>query len=352
MKKGRPTPFLLLAEARSKFLDRIYTGSDEELHAILCRARWPKTDGCPICPQCGEMDVYANRQRRQWKCKRCGKVFSVTSGTVFHSSKLPIRKLLVAVLLYANAGKGISAIQVARQINVQHKTAFVLMHKIREILLRNRSKEKLAGVVQVDGAYVFGTVRKVNRPAEPQQKGWLEDRKAKAAERKRCILVLRELDEKNRPVRTITKVVRTEAHAQVHPFIMEWVSPGATIVTDENSAYSRLAHDFAHVEVVNHAKNFRGEKSIQHINFAESYFARFRRCYAGQVHKMSVHRLDAYANEIAYREDTRRLPNGMIFDDILTKTLRPETRLDEWTYYSYRLRRRAGARERSLPLAA
>lgn len=342
------TPFLLQAIARSDWTDDVHTMPEEELYAFLCALRWPMTNGSPFCPGCGSVDLYPNRTRRQWKCKDCGTIFSLTSGTVLHGMKLPLRKLVLAVLTYVNAVKGLSALQLARQINVQHKTAFILLHKLRGALLQGRPKTKMRGVVQIDGAYIMGSVRKVNRISDPKQAQWQEARRERAKQKKRCILVLRQADGLDKPSRTLTTVIKEEAKGNILPFVREWVDRTATIVSDQHPAYAELAGSYK-TEVVNHAKNFRGEKPIEHINLAESYFSRFRRCSWGQVHKMSLRHLAAYANEIAYRKDTRRMPNGDIAQDVLSKAL-CGTKLDEWTCYSFRGRK--SSKDRTLRLAA
>ncbi len=96
-------------------------------------------------PECGCCAVYEYRTRRLFKCKGCGKQFSVTSGTTFHGRKLAIRDYLMAIAIFANAAKGTSALQLGRDLDVSYKTAFVLAHKLREAMAR-RSGEVPAHV--------------------------------------------------------------------------------------------------------------------------------------------------------------------------------------------------------------
>ena len=89
------------------------------------------TGGEPVCPACGCVAAYEYQTRRLFKCQACHKQFSVTSGTIFHGRKLPVRDYLLAIAIFVNAVKGISALQLGRDLDVSYKTAFVLAHKLR-----------------------------------------------------------------------------------------------------------------------------------------------------------------------------------------------------------------------------
>ncbi len=158
--------FLLSAKARTLSPAAVMRMTDDEAHAAFVAIRWADTDGEPSCPRCGCLAVYAYAARRIWKCKGCGHQFSVTSGTISASRKLPIRTLLAAVAIFVNAAKGLSALQLGRDLDVQYKTAFVLAHKLREAIGSGQDKAVLSGHVEVDGAYFGGTVRQENRKAD------------------------------------------------------------------------------------------------------------------------------------------------------------------------------------------
>ena len=158
-----PQHFLLSAEARSLSVREIFTLSDEKAFDLFREMRWGKGEEA-VCPACGVVDRHWFLPiRRQWRCKACAHTFSVTSGTIFAHHKLPLRVYLAAVALYTNAAKDLSALQVSRDLGVQYKTAFVLVHKIRESLMVQRDETPLCGEVQVDGAYVNGHVRPQNK---------------------------------------------------------------------------------------------------------------------------------------------------------------------------------------------
>ena len=126
--------FLLSAAARTLSLVRVARMDEDEARATFRAIRWASTDGEPVCPACGCLACYEFKTRRLFKCKACDKQFSVTSGTIFHGRKLPVRDYLMAIAIFVNAAKGISALQLGRDLNVSYKTAFVLAHKLREAM--------------------------------------------------------------------------------------------------------------------------------------------------------------------------------------------------------------------------
>ena len=139
--------FLLSAQARPLSLRKIYSLSEDQAFDMFKQSCWGHHDA--TCPCCGSVAKhYFVKTRCQWRCRDCNHTFSVTSGTIFASHK-PI---------YCNAVKGLSALQLARDLDVQYKTAFVLAHKIRESLMAQRDETDLDCEVELGGAYVNGHV--------------------------------------------------------------------------------------------------------------------------------------------------------------------------------------------------
>jgi hypothetical protein len=113
--------FLLSAAARTLSLKTIFSEGEAAAYRRFRRLRWPDTGGEPVCPVCGCLDVYTLSTRRRFKCAACHRQFSVTSGTIFASRKLSFVDLLGAICLFVNASKGLSAVQLSRDIDVQHR---------------------------------------------------------------------------------------------------------------------------------------------------------------------------------------------------------------------------------------
>ena len=144
--------FLLSAAARTLSLRSIYQDGEEAAYGKFCEMRW--ADGEPVCPDCGCCEVYKITTRRKFKCKACYRQFSVTSGTIFASRKMAFVDLLAAICITVNASKGVSMIQLSRDLDCQYKTAFVLSHKLREAMASQvQTGEVLNGHVEIDGAY-------------------------------------------------------------------------------------------------------------------------------------------------------------------------------------------------------
>lgn len=307
--------FLLSAKARSLSVPQIAEWDEETVFTAFRDMRWPETGGEPYCPKCGSVDHYFSKGRRQWRCKDCGHTYSVTSGTWLHSTNLPLKTILIAVSLLANATKGISASQLMRHIDVQYKTAFTLYHKLRSALLKTRyDKPAMSGEIQADGAYINPYKRPANK-AEDRPHG---DRQSSMPEI--CILALRQIDPEGTGAnRTLTYIISTENAEDIRHHVEDNVQRGSTIVSDQHEAYSDLEVNFERV-VVNHSICYCGPNG-ENTNQAESFFARFRRMFKGQIHKASVKYLALYANEVAYREDTRRWPNGEIAGDMMRRML-------------------------------
>jgi len=153
------TPFKLTAKARTLSLREVFTMGEEKAFDLFCALRWPQTEGKPVCPRCGHDEAYKITTRRKFKCKACHHQYSPTSGTILASRKLSYTDILGAIAIIANAAKGVSALQLSRDLDIQHKTAWVLSHKLREAMASETEDLKLDGIVEVDGMYNGGHIR-------------------------------------------------------------------------------------------------------------------------------------------------------------------------------------------------
>jgi transposase-like protein len=155
--------FLLFAQARTLSVFKVMQMTDTDAFSVFKELRWGEGNevSCPRCSVIGKHPF--RRDHKQWRCLDCGHTFSVTSGTIFANHKLSLKPYLAAIALFANAVKGISALQLSRDMDMQYKTAFVLAHKIRESLMEQRNVEPLSGEVHMDGAYVNGYIRPQNK---------------------------------------------------------------------------------------------------------------------------------------------------------------------------------------------
>jgi transposase-like protein len=290
------TNIKLKASARTMSIKDVYQGGEDKAYSLFRKVRWPETDGAPVCPRCGCLDAYEITTRRKFKCKACQHQFSVTSGTIFASRKLSFTDMLAAVLIVSNAAKGVSAMQLSRDLDVQHKTAWVLAHKLREAMRSETAGIKLSGIVEVDGAYFGGHVRPANMKDDRVDRRMAENQTGK----RRVVVAIRA-----RKGRTLTFVTKQEADGVEH--VAKSVERTAEVHADEASHWDTLHAMFPTLRV-NHSEGY----SINGVctNQAESYFSRLRRMIGGQHHHVSARYLAQYAGHAAWVEDHRTLDNG------------------------------------------
>jgi transposase-like protein len=304
--------FLLSPAARTLSLGRIMRMADSEAHDTFKRVRFAANGGEPYCPHCGTARVYTLSETPiRWKCSGCRRKFSVTSGTIFHSRKLAIRDYLAVIALFVNGVKGISALQMSRDMNVGPKSIFVLLHKLREAMgsqVHNPDEPELAGTVEIDGAYFGGHKKPENRKADRVDRRLAEERTGK----RQVVAVARE-----RSGRTLPFIVAKESDAV--PLIRQHVASGTIVHADESAAWDRL-HASYDMRRVNHSVEYKGADDAC-TNQAESYFSRLRRAEIGQHHRISGHLLHQYANEAAWREDNRRKSNGTNWNAVTAAAL-------------------------------
>jgi transposase-like protein len=302
--------FLLSAAARTLSLSVVARMSDEEAHERFVAIRWGDNEGQPYCPDCGCAKVYAYSTRKLWKCTACRYQFSVTARTIFADRKRPIRDYLLAIAIFVNGAKGHSALQLSRDLDCQYKTAFVLSHKLREAIgAEVQSGPDLTGVVHIDGMYTGGHKKPENRKAERVDRRLAEEQTGK----RQVVVVAREVRG-----RTLPFVVRSEGAAV--PLIRQRVASGTIVHADEGSGWDRL-HASYDMRRVNHSVEYVAADGAN-VNQAESWFSRLRRAEYGVHHRISGQHLQAYANEMAWREDARRESNGLQFRRMTGAALR------------------------------
>jgi transposase-like protein len=288
--------FLLSAKARNISLKAVFSMGEDKAYETFCQLRWPETEGEAVCPRCGCVETYDIATRRRFKCVACYHQFSVTSGTIFASRKLSFTDLLAAITIFVNGAKGVAALQLSRDLDCQYKTAFVLTHKLREAMMREQAGVQLNGIVEIDGGWFGGHVRPENRKEDRK------DRRLKAhkSDKRQCVVIMRE-----RKGRSLPFIVANEGDAC--PIVRDRVGTLATIYADEGTGWDAL-HSGWDTKRVNHSVAFMDEGVC--TNQAESYFSRLRRAEIGTHHHIAGPYLNAYANEMAWREDHRRVANG------------------------------------------
>ena len=308
--------FLLSPQAKTLSLKQVYKMTDGEVFETFKKIRFSENDGNPICPYCTSKDKFWFIQtRKSWRCAACKKTFTLTSNTLFAHHKLSLQDYLAAIVFFSNGAKGISALHLSRDLQVQYKTAYVLMHKMREAMQRE-FEDPITGEVEVDGAYFGGYIKPENNKQDRIDRRLAENQNGK----RRCVMVLKSRDEENGAFETRVSVTKKENPKFVRKFIKKNVDKKAVIYTDEHTAYDQLVKNYQ-VKRVNHKIQYLNPINGACINHAESYFSRLRRAEIGVYHHIAGKYLNMYATEMAYREDYCRVDNGGMVNDIALRAL-------------------------------
>lgn len=323
--------FLLSAAARSLSLAKVLRMPENEAETVFAAIRWPETNGKPVCPHCGCDACYECRRPSgapRWRCKACRKDFTLTSGTLFAFHKLPLVTYLAALVIFLNEVKGKSALALARDLDVQYKTAFVLTHKIREAMAAAIKDARVGGEgrhVEVDGAYFGGHVRPANRKEDRKDRRLAENQTGK----RQCLVVVRERGVDGLTTgQTIPNVFKSEDAAL--SFIKARVDAATTVHADESTAWNAL-HGRFDTKRVNHSVEYSNDDAC--TNQAESFFSRIRRAEIGHHHHISGDYLIRYAKEAAFREDHRRDSNGMQFRNVVALVTKNRPSVDFCGYW-------------------
>jgi ISXO2-like transposase domain/Transposase zinc-ribbon domain len=242
--------FLLSRAAKTLTLAQVFKMTDIEGEATFRRMRWPETDGKPVCPECGGLDAYEFRRDTgalRLECRACKNEFSITSGTLFASHKLPMRSYLAAVAVFCNEVKGKSMLALSRDLGVSYKCAFVLAHKLREAMATELKGRTIGGegkIAEVHGGYFGGYVKPANRQQDCRDRRFAENQSGK----RKVVVVIRE-----RGGNTLPGVFASESHAL--SFIRSRIEKGTVVNADESGAWNEL-HSRYEMKRINHQEGF------------------------------------------------------------------------------------------------
>jgi transposase-like protein len=269
--------------------------TDEKCREILTRLRWPEGVRCPRC----KMEVVElETEKTLYYCNDCDYQFSVTAGTIFNDSHLPLTKWFLATLLLCEAKKGMSACQVQRTLGISYKTAWYLCHRIRAAMAE-MDKPMLDGQVEVDETYVGGRGKGLAQRGRGTKKRPVIGIRQRNGE-------LRLFHAKNVTGRSIEKFMRENISKDVE-----------LLFTDEFNVYrgvtERMGLKDRH-RVIRH-KSKQYVQGNTHTNTVENAFSLFKRGLRGSWHKLSAKHLQAYLEEMCFRFNRRK--NENLFVDTL-----------------------------------
>lgn len=273
---------------------------EDKARLLLERMRWP--NGGPSCPLCKQTEtVYRMLKMRTSKkpgrpgllrCRACKKQFTVTTGTVFEDSHIPMTKWLQAIYLITASKKGISAHQLHRMLGITYKSAWFMAHRLRHAMSMEPLASKLSGVVEVDETYVGGKRRLTTGRPGPDAKN------------KTPVVALVERDGRVRcfPMERITS-------AEVQDAIRSMVDTSSHMMTDELNIYHGLDMGFAGHDSVTHSRKEYVRGKV-HTNTVEGFFSLLKRGINGVYHHVGKGHLSKYCDEFSFRYDARKVSDA------------------------------------------
>lgn len=264
----------------------------------LERIRWR---GKPVCPHCESENVALKNETQdegkvgrtgRYNCHTCRASFKVTYGTVFQGTKIALQNWFLAISLILNAKKGLSSHQLARDLDLNQKTAWYILTRIRAEMANKTSPIVLQGIIEADETYIGGKPRKANKK---------EDREP--APRGRGTSKTAVIGAVARGGQVIAEVAKGLTGRDILEFIRRVVNTKESeLMTDEYHAYNALSHDMKH-EVINHQEQYvDGDK---HTNTIEGFWSLLKKAYYGTHHHYSTGYTPLYVAERCYVYNNR-----------------------------------------------
>ena len=273
--------------------------TEEKAEAWFVEQRWPDGVVCPFegCESLRITEV-KNRRPQPWRCKDCLKFFSIKTGTMMHSSNIPLSKWAIAFYLHATSLKSISSMKLRRDLGIGQKAAWYMGHRIRGMW--GKEEDKFAGAVEVDETYIGGLEK--NKHADKRQNA------GRGAVGKTAVVGVRD----RTTGRVNTEVVESTDKGTLQNFVIRHTTPDATVYTDEAVAYQGLPRPH---EAVKHSAN-EYVRGMAHTNGLESHWAMFDRAVMGTFHHISAKHLSLYTMEFDGRHNARPLDTAEIMGQI------------------------------------
>lgn len=267
----------------------------------LEKVRWNNE---PVCPYCQSKNQSPLPKEQRYHCNNCKTTFSVTVQTIFHKTKVDLQKWFLAISLVLNAKKGLSARQLARDIEVTKDTAWYMLMRIRKTFADD--SELLEGIIEVDETYIGG--KNKNRHSDKKTEGG----QGRGGDDKTAVVGTLQRDGKVK-----AQKVKDVSRKTLHGVVKQNVKEGSTLMTDEWRSYNGLCLLYGH-QIVSHAM---GEyvNGACHTNTLEGFWSLLKRGVIGQYHYVTPKYLNRYIDEFCFRYNNR--DNKEIFSQTILKAV-------------------------------
>lgn len=285
---------------------------DEE----TCMAYWEQVrwGGVVTCPHCGHQEAYKTNRGYKCKNKECQKKFSATVGSIFENTKISLRTWFAAIYLCGNHKKGISSLQLSRDLDIHQSTAWFLLHRIRETM-KEINPEVLGGegvIVEADTTLVGGKAK--NMHTKKRLDCFVPARGGKANGNKTTIAGYVERG-------GVLRMEVIDTGEKENEMLLKHVCTTSALMTDSANNCKKVGKEYAFHGIVDHSKDeyVNAKDRNIHTNTVEGVFSHFDRMVMGTYHYVSNKHMQAYANEYAYRFNTRKGNITGRFEDVVLR---------------------------------
>ncbi len=282
-----------------------YFKSEEVCIKYLEKIRWDKDLSCPY-NTCTNSKIFKYKNGKTYKCSCCQKQFSVRVGTIFEGSKIGLQKWFAAIYLVTSHKKGISSMQLGKDIGVTQKTAWFMLHRIRKALGLQQSGDKFDGICEADETYIGGLEK---------NKHWNRKTKGTQGRSVKTKIIVAGVLERGGELRA--KKLEATNVKTLGKFVEDNIKEGCRINTDEWLGYKKLHKKFDH-KVVNHKSGQYVEGDV-HTNTIEGFWAMLKRGIRGVYNVMSPKHIQNYIDEFVFRYNTRNMNEHERFVTMLGK---------------------------------